>query len=275
VHGFGGRVEELTATSLVAVFGLEPTEGAPRHAALAALAIQRDAQRTREMGETASEVMIALHAATFAIGRAGSRIEIDAAARRVQWGVLDQLLRTTGPSETVASAAAAIFLERRFELVPASETTEEPSQAYRLTGQERRGLGLWGGMTPFVGRSQELALLRHHLDLAVAGNGQAVAIVGEAGVGKSRLIYELASAQRLGDWRVLETGGISYGQAMSYLPVVALLRDYFAVRDGDDGQAVRDKVAKALLMLDADLEPTLPALLALLTCPSTMPTGGP
>src|SRR5215471_2907719 len=122
-------------------------------------------------------------------------------------------------------------------------------------------------MTPFVGRSQELALLRHHLDLAVAGNGQAVAIVGEAGVGKSRLIYELASAQRLGDWRVLETGGISYGQAMSYLPVVALLRDYFAVRDGDDGQAVRDKVAKALLMLDADLEPTLPALLALLDVP--------
>ena len=136
-----------------------------------------------------------------------------------------------------------------------------------LTARPARGLGLWGVMTPFVGRHEELGVLRSRVDLADGGRGQVVAIVGEAGVGKSRLIYELAPAQHLPGWRVLETSGISYGQAISYLPVIALLKGYFALQDQDDLRQVGEKVTETLLTLDADLQPALPAVLSLLDVP--------
>src|SRR5262249_4923593 len=138
---------------------------------------------------------------------------------------------------------------------------------YRLTGQERRGLGLWGAMTRFVGRQEELDILQSRLATAKAGREQMVAVVGDAGVGKSRLIHELAPAHRLEGWRVLEATAFSYGQAMSYLPVIDLLKRYFTIQDRDDPRTVREKVTVKLLTLDRALEPTLPAFLALLDVP--------
>jgi transcriptional regulator with AAA-type ATPase domain/tetratricopeptide (TPR) repeat protein len=266
VHSFGGRVEEVTPRSLVAAFGLEPTEDVPRRAALAAIAIQKQAERARESNGGGSGVAIGLHVAPLLIGRVGPRIEIDAEAKRAEWPMLDQLLQARAAGETVASAAAATFLERRFELMRV-DTGNGDVQVYRLTGQERRGLGLWGAMTRFVGRREELELLRSRLSLAQGGHGQVAAILGDAGVGKSRLIYEFAPAQRLDGWRVLETTAVSYGQAMSYLPVIALLKSYFAIQDQDDPSEVNEKITGKLLTLDAALQPTLPALLALLDVP--------
>jgi len=121
-------------------------------------------------------------------------------------------------------------------------------------------------MTPFVGRSDELALLHRYLSLAATRKGQVVAVVGEAGVGKSRLIYELASAKRLEGWRVLETSAASYAQAISWGPVIRLLKVYFAIHDRDDAGAIREKVASALSPLDPELE-LLAALLTLLDAP--------
>ena len=207
-----------------------------------------------------------MHVAPLLIGRVGTRIEIDAGAQRAQWPVLDQLLQGRAPHETMASGAAAPFLERRFELVRVDpEANGTPT--YRLTGQERRGLGLWGAMTRFVGRREELDLLRSRLTMAAGGHGQVVAVVGEAGVGKSRLIYELAAAQRPDGWRVLEATAVSYGQSMGYLPVIALLKGYFAIQDRDELREVSEKVAGKLLTLDAARRPTLSGLLALLDVP--------
>ena len=267
VHSFGGRVEELTPTGLVAAFGLDPAEDAPRRAAHAAMAIQKLAARAREANGSEPEVLIGLHVAPVLIGRVGPRIEIDAGAKRAQWPVLDQLLEGRAPGETVASGEAGTFLERRFEMVQVDGQVNGRAPVYRLTGQEQRGLGPWGAMTRFVGRREELEVLRNRLAMAGGGHGQVMAVVGEAGVGKSRLIYEVAPAQRLDGWRVLEATAVSYGQAMSYLPVIALLKSYFAIQDRDDPREVSEKVTGKLLTLDAALQPTLPALLALLDVP--------
>ena len=267
VQSFGGRVEELTPTGLVAAFGLDPAEDAPRRAAHAAMAIQKLAARAREANGREPDVVIGLHVAPVLIGRVGARIEIDAGAKRAQWPVLDQLLEGRAPGETVASGEAGTFLERRFEMVQVDGQVNGRAPVYRLTGQEQRGLGPWGAMTRFVGRREELEVLRSRLAMAEGGHGQVMAVVGEAGVGKSRLIYEVAPAQRLDGWRVLETTAVSYGQAMSYLPVIALLKGYFAIQDRDDPRAVSEKVTGKLLTLDAALQPTLPALLALLDVP--------
>jgi tetratricopeptide (TPR) repeat protein len=264
VHSFGGRVEELTPTGLVAAFGLDPAEDAPRWAAHAAMAIQKLAARAREANGREPDVVIGLHVAPVLIGRVRARIEIDAGGKRAQWPVLDQLLEGRAPGETLASAEAGRFLERRFEMVQVDGQNGR-APVYRLTGREQRGLGPWGAMTRFVGRRLELEILRSRLAMAEGSHGQVMAVVGAAGVGKSRLIYEVAHAQGLDGWRVLEATAVSYGQAMSYLPTIALLRGYFAIQDRDDPREVREKVAGKLLKLDA--APTLPALLALLDVP--------
>jgi transcriptional regulator with AAA-type ATPase domain/tetratricopeptide (TPR) repeat protein len=267
VHSFGGRVEELAPTGLVAAFGLDPAEDAPRRAAHAAMAIQKLAARAREANASEPDVVIGLHVAPVLIGRGGPRPEIDAGAKRAQWPILDQLLEGRAPGETVASREAGTFLERRFELVQVDGQVNGRAPVYRLTGQEQRGLGPWGAMTRFVGRREELEVLRSRLATAGGGRGQVMAVVGEAGVGKSRLIYEVALTQRLDGWRVLETTAVSYGQAMSYLPVIALLKVYFAIQDRDEPREVSEKVAEKLRKLDTALQPTLPAFLALLDVP--------
>ena len=226
------------------------------------------AARAREANGSEPEVLIGLHVASVLIGRVGPRIEIDARAKRAQWPVLDQLLEGRAPGETVASGEAGTFLERRFEMVQVDGQMNGRAPVYRLTGQEQRGLGPWGAMTRFVGRREELEVLRSRLAMAGGGHGQVMAVVGEAGVGKSRLIYEVAPAQHLDSWRVLETTAVSYGQAMSYLPVIALLKGYFGIQDRDEPREVSEKVTGKLLALDAALQPTRPALLALLDVPA-------
>jgi DNA-binding NtrC family response regulator/tetratricopeptide (TPR) repeat protein len=264
VHSFGGRIEELTPTSLVAVFGLEPTEDFPRRAAHAALSISRSMQRDHEPGRTAFDAIVAMHAAMLSIAHIGSRVELDAHAKRAPWEMLERLRHVAVAGAPLVSAAMAPYLERRFELVPVEETLAGQDPAYRLTGGERRGLDLWGAMTPLVGRRDELVFLRDRLSMAVTDRGQLVAVIGEAGVGKSRLIFEFAQEQRKAGRRILEGYAVSHGRAMSYLPVAMLLKDNFGIQDHDDAGSIYAKVNGAVRSLDRELEPTIPALLALL-----------
>ncbi|MBI5322924.1 adenylate/guanylate cyclase domain-containing protein [Bradyrhizobium sp.] len=120
------------------------------------------------------------------------------------------------------------------------------------------------GLTRFVGRDGEIRQLRQALDLAYARHGQIVALVGEPGVGKSRLIHEFTRAPHADDWRILEAGAVSYGSATSYLPVTEFLKGYFELATTDDSQAIREKVTTKLLSLDEGLLAALPALLLLL-----------
>jgi predicted ATPase len=121
-----------------------------------------------------------------------------------------------------------------------------------------------GGLTRFVGRETELAALVQALERAGAGHGQVVAVVGEAGVGKSRLVYECVHAHHLQGWRVLESTSVSYGKATPYFPVIELLRRYTHVEERDDVRTIRAKMTGQVLTLDETLQETIPALLSLL-----------
>jgi hypothetical protein len=179
---FGGRVEELTPTGVVASFGVDLVDDPPRRAAHAAMVIHQGAARARESTGRMPGVKVGIHVAPLLVGRSESRIDIDAQAKRTQWPVLDQLMQTIEPNETVASAATAPFLERRFELVPIDGGAGRGS-GYRLTGQERRG---W-----VVGRDDQLWAAGRARGLTGPHRGRAwarqlVAVVGEPGR-KSRL----------------------------------------------------------------------------------------
>jgi predicted ATPase len=120
------------------------------------------------------------------------------------------------------------------------------------------------GLTRFVGRDTEFAALVQALERAGAGHGQVVAVVGEAGVGKSRLVYECVHSHHTQGWRVLESASVSYGKATPYFPVLDLLRRYAHLDEGDDARTIRAKVTGQLLALDEALQDAIPPLLALL-----------
>jgi hypothetical protein len=147
----------------------------------------------------------------------------------------------------------------------------DPIEVFELTGagpaRTRLQAAALRGLTRFVGRDAEVEHLRRVLGQADASHGQVVAIVGEAGVGKSRLTYEFTHSHRVQDWLILEASSVSYGKATSYLPVIDLLKGYFKIGDRDDHREMRAKVLGRVLGLDRALEPLLPPLLALLDVP--------
>src|SRR5262249_23224199 len=148
---------------------------------------------------------------------------------------------------------------------------EQALEVYEVTGlgvdRTRFKAVARRGLTRFLGRDAELDELRRAQQLTRDGCGQVTAIIAEAGVGKSRLVHEFAHSPELQDWLVLECTAVSYGKAMSYLPVIDLLRSYFGIQDKDGLQEIGNKVAGELLALDKTLEPTLPALLSMLDVP--------
>jgi class 3 adenylate cyclase len=146
-----------------------------------------------------------------------------------------------------------------------------PMKVYEVVGVEpvrsRLHATAVRSLTRFVGRDPEMEQLRIALDRAKGGHGQVVAVVGEPGVGKSRLYWEFVHSHRTEGCLVLESRSVSYGQATSYLPVIDLLKAYFAIEGRDDPRRVREKITGRLLSLDESLRPTLPAFLALLDLP--------
>ena len=144
----------------------------------------------------------------------------------------------------------------------------EPVEVFELVGasglRRRLQAAAARGLTPFVGRQQELAALQQALERAGAGHGQVAALVGEAGVGKSRLVYEFVHSHHTPGWSVLESASVSYGKATPYFPVIDLLKRYGHIEDQDDTRTIRAKVTGQVLTLDETLQDTLPALLSLL-----------
>lgn len=139
------------------------------------------------------------------------------------------------------------------------EITEGGFERTRLQAAASRGL------TPFVGREVEVQRLIQALDHARGGRGQVVAVVGEPGMGKSRLIHEFVHSSRTDDCLVLETNSASYGHAASYLPVIELLRHYyFKIGQRDNAKSIREKVTEKILALDPSLQDVIPPLLDLL-----------
>ncbi len=267
IRGFGGRVQELAATTIVGAFGLEPTENAPNSAALAALAIQKAAERARRVDSRVPAVKIVIHATQLMVDRVDGVAQIrleDKGATEAPLAALSDVGQVNG---ILISATAAPFLERRFELAP-QPCRGGAGRLYRLIGPERTGFGLGGrALVPFVGRQRELAIVHDQLTQAERAHGQIVAVLGGPGVGKSRFVYELTRADRVREWRILSCRAVSYGVTTPSLPVIELLKSYFSIEDRDDTRSMRQKAIGRLLTLDRQFEALLSPLLSMLDVP--------
>jgi predicted ATPase len=181
--------------------------------------------------------------------------------------------------ESLASGGAVVVSDHTYKLIEGYfeckalgeakvKGVTEPVPIYEVLGigplRTRLQVSARRGFTRFVGRQKELEQLQTALEHAKAGHGQLVGVVGEPGLGKSRLFYEFKLTAPSGGL-VLEAYSVSYGKASPYLPVLELLKSYFQLHPHDDERTRREKVGGKVLMLDRRLEETLPYLFALLS----------
>jgi hypothetical protein len=197
IESFAGRIEDAGPSRILAAFGVEPIEDAPRRAALAAMAIQNALVRRHDSDAPRAEVVIVVHADRCPVADVGGRAQIDGDAKRRAAETFEALRAGATPDTVVVSDAARSLLGGRFEVgePPSSDLRTVPGR--RLVGYDQHRYGLAGRPGPFLGRDRELGVLRSRWREAVQGRGQVVAVVGEPGIGKSRLLFELGRS--LGD----------------------------------------------------------------------------
>ncbi len=266
VQQFGGRVIGLSPTALDAAFGLEAIEGSAERAGFAALAMQIGAIRAGHDATGSPECRIALHAMSCLVGVHGSIPEIDSDARRRADQVMDALVAVSDQGTVVASGEIVPFLRRRFSL-GASVGPGAAGHARSVLGPSLHPGGFGERPGTFVGRHAEIEALRARASMARQGKGQIVGLVGDPGVGKSRLAWEFVHGGLDSGWLVLDTASVALGRPRPFLAVVDLLRMYFDLAAGEPVEAVREKVAQRLALVDESSSSSLPAFLALLDVP--------
>jgi len=263
---------QCTPSLLLAGFGLPYTlEQLPQRAVQATLALrQLIAGSTGAVtGETHPAMRQAVH---WGQGLVDSRAK-DPTAHLLPVGetlaLPVRLLGHAAVGEILVSPEVGRLVEVWCELQPCEGL--RGAEAYAVVGLRPQHTLLrmhgWHPLSRFVGRAHELATLQALSVQVEQGRGQVVALVGEPGVGKSRLCYEFIRAHHSQGWQLLETSADSYGQTTAYLPVIDLLKAAFHIAECDDGPTIHAKVSGKLLTLGETLGATLPAFLMLLDVP--------
>ena len=287
VHRFEGTVNQVLGDGIMALFGAPIAhEDHALRACYAALAMQAamraytdEVRRTRGLE---LRMRVGLNSGEVVVRAIGNDLHMDYSAVGETTVLAARMEQTATPGSIRLSAATLRLVEGLVQVtalgpVPVKGLAE-PVEVFELVGashlRRRLQAAAVRGLTPFVGRQHELEALHQALAQAQAGHGQVVALVGDAGVGKSRLVYEVIHSHRTQGWRVLESASVSYGKATPYFPVIDLLKRYCHIDDGDEARTIRARVTGQVLTLDETLQDTLPALLALLdVLPDDSPFG--
>ena len=285
VHRYEGTVNQVMGDGIMALFGAPIAhEDHTVRACYAALAMQEAIRRysgeVRRGHGLEVQIRVGLHAGEVVVRAIGNDLHMDYSAIGQTTHLAARMEQLAPPGSIRLTAETWRLAEGFVQVTPLGPVPVKglatPVEVCELVGAGPARTRLQAlaarGLTPFVGRQAELAALHRALAQAGAGHGQVVAVIGDAGVGKTRLFHEFTEASRTQGWFVLESRSASYGQATPYLPVLDLLKAYFQLDDRDDGRRIREKLTGRLLTLDPALGPTLPAFLALLEVPGEDPS---
>jgi class 3 adenylate cyclase/tetratricopeptide (TPR) repeat protein len=280
VHRYEGTVNQVMGDGIMALFGapLAHEDHAVR-ACYAALKMQESVKRYAE-GVRRSEgipiqIRVGLNSGEVVVRSIGSDLKMDYTAVGQTTHLAARMEQMAMPGSILMSANILRLAEGYVQVKPVGPVNvkgmSESVDVYEVTGAGRARTRLQAaagrGLTRFIGRDVETEQLRKALEQARKGHGQVVAVMGEPGVGKSRLFYEFMHSHRIEGCLIIESGSVSYGKATPYLPVIDLLKAYFKIHDRDTQRDAREKVTGKLLTLDKTLEPAMPALLSLLDVP--------
>ena len=285
VHRYEGTVNQVMGDGIMALFGAPVAhEDHAVRACYAALRMQVNVKKyadgVRRSHAVAVKIRIGVNSGEVVVRTIGSDLRMDYTAVGETTHLAARMEQLADPGAIVMTPDTLALVEGYVEVQSLGPVNvkglADAVEVFEVTGagpaRTRFQVAARRGLTRFVGRDTELDQLRRAQHLAGTGHGQIAAIIGEAGVGKSRLTYEFSHSHRLQNWLVLESASVSYGKATSYLPVIELLKGYFKIQDRDDLREMREKVTGKLLTLDRALEPVLPPLLALLDVPVDDPT---
>jgi class 3 adenylate cyclase/tetratricopeptide (TPR) repeat protein len=280
VHRYEGTVNQVMGDGIMALFGAPVAhEDHAVRACYAALRMQESvkgySEEVRRTHGIEVQIRVGLNSGEVVVRSVGSDLHMDytAVGQTTHLAARMEQLATPGSIRLTADTLRLVegyVAVKSLGPVPI-KGLGAPVEVYEATGagavRSRLQAAAARGLTRFVGRDAEVEQLYKALQQARAGHGQLVATVGEPGVGKSRLFYEFTHSHRTEGWLILESGSVSYGKATPYLPMIDLLKGYFKVNDRETHREIREKVTGKLLTLDRALEPTLPALMALLDVP--------
>ena len=279
VDRYEGTVNQVMGDGIQGLFGAPfAYEDHAVRACYAALKMQESikkyAEEIRRTEGLPLQIRVGLNSGEVLVRAFGSELHMNYSAH-------GETIHLAARMEQMAIPGTVLISSRTFQLAEGYVVTQSlgpmfvkglaaPVVAYELLGAvavSRLQALASRGLTRFVGRENEMDQLRQALDRARAGHGQVVAVVGEPGVGKSRLIQEFIHSGHTNTLRILEARAVSYGAATSYLPVTEFLKSYFQLATSDEPLDIREKVTSKLLSLDESLLSTLPALLTLLGLP--------
>ncbi|TMA94135.1 MAG: zinc-ribbon domain-containing protein [Deltaproteobacteria bacterium] len=284
VHRYEGTVNHILGDGIMALFGapLAHEDHAVR-ACYAALRMQESVKRyaveVQRMQGIPIQIRVGLNSGEVVVGSIRNDLHMDYTAIGQTAHLAARMEQMAMPGSILVTADALRLAESYVQVKPLGPVNvkglSDEVQVYEVTGagpaRSRLQAAAARGLTRFVGRDTETEQLRKALEQARAGHGQIVSVVGEPGVGKSRLFWEFTHSHRILEWLILESGSVSYGKATPYLPVIDLLKVYFDIEDRDDPRKIREKLTGKLLTLDESFRPTLPAFLALLDVPVDEP----
>jgi class 3 adenylate cyclase/tetratricopeptide (TPR) repeat protein len=293
VHRYEGTVNQVMGDGIMALFGAPVAhEDHAVRACYAALrmqeAVRRHSDELRREHGVEVQIRVGLNSGQVVVGSIGNDLRMDYTAVGQTTHLAARMEQLAAPGSTRLTADTLRLVEGLVQVTALGPVPVkglgEPVDVYELVGtgvvRTRFQAAARRGLSGFVGRDGELGQLRRALDKASQGHGQVVGVVGEPGVGKSRLFWEFTHSPRFshamghspssdsrGGWLIVESAAVSYGKATPYLPVIDLLKGYFQIEARDEPRRIREKVTGKLLTLDEALKPTLPAFLSLLDVP--------
>ena len=277
IHRYEGTVNQVMGDGIMALFGAPVAhEDHAVRACYAALRMQESVAQYAE-GVLRSrgvplQIRVGLNSGEVVVRAIGSDLHMDYTAVGQTTHLAHRMEQQAVPGTVLMTPETKRLVEGYVNVVSLGPVQvkglAEPVETFHLLGAElsttRLQVARARGLSRFVGRQREIDGLTAALRAATAGRGQIMALIGEPGVGKSRLVWEFTRSAATGGWLVLESRSVSYGRATAYGPVRDLLKRFFAIDDRDDASARREKVRVKLSSLDGSLEETVPPMLTVL-----------
>ena len=278
IHKYEGTINQFTGDGVMALFGAPVAhEDHAQRACYTALSIQK---AMGEYGEKLKEdtgvdfkMRVGLNSGPVIVGSIGDDLRMDYTAVGDTTNLAARMENAARPGSILVTKNTHRLVKDFFECTSVGmiqvKGKEEPLEAYELVKagevETRFGASVAKGLTKLVGRGREMGTMKDAYDRARSGSGQVVGIVGEAGVGKSRLLLELQNVLSKEDYTYLEGQCLHYGGSMAYLPLLDIVKSYFKIKEEDREYIIKKKIAEKLLHFDQRLTNTVPSFQEILS----------
>jgi class 3 adenylate cyclase/tetratricopeptide (TPR) repeat protein len=279
VHRFEGTVNQVMGDGIMALFGAPVAhEDHAVRACYAALRMHRSvAQHAEELRRQQGidlQIRVGINSGDVVVRSIGSDLNLEYTAVGQTTHLAARMEQLARPGTTLITDATRRLADRYVEVTSHGPVPikglKTPVEVFELRGATpaSRLQAAPSALTRFLGRDEELRRLDMLLDQASLGRGQAVGVAGEAGVGKSRLMWEFTRSHRTLGWLLLEAPSVSYSKATPYAPITTMLQAYFQLEPEDGPATIRDKITTRTLELDAQLHWAVAPFLALANIPT-------